>query len=116
MKQFIQFIFKNQEKTLFLFCDNFNIVLTFQRWFIDNQHIATYSAIGIRTPLIRKRVQRLLSAFFMPQICYGSVRGRTARFAVSFVAVVRISRMLSPSYFELTAAVNLQLRKETAHV
>ncbi|WP_415574088.1 hypothetical protein, partial [Dichelobacter nodosus] len=91
--------------------------LTFQRWFIDNQHIATYSAIGIRISLIHKRVQRLLSAFFMPKIClcYGSIRGRTERFAVPCVAVMRILRMLSPS-FALMAAVNSQIHKETAHV
>ncbi|KNZ40007.1 hypothetical protein AKG33_00755 [Dichelobacter nodosus] len=91
--------------------------LTFQRWFIDNQHIAAISAVEIDLSLIRKRVQRFYRAIFMPKIClcYGSMRGRTARFAVSFVAVRSISRMLSPS-LTLVAAVNLQLRKETAHV
>lgn len=31
-------------------------------------------------------------------VFYGSVRGRTARFAVSFVAVMPIPRMLSPLF------------------
>lgn len=90
--------------------------LTFQRMLSDNRVAAAISAVGFSSSSIRKRVQRLLSAFFMPQICYGSVRGRTARFAVSFVAVLLILRTLSPSYLAVTAAVNPKLRKETAHV
>ncbi|WP_041729540.1 hypothetical protein [Dichelobacter nodosus] len=90
--------------------------LTFQRMLSDNRVAAAISAVEISLSLIRKRVQRFYRAIFMPKICYGGIRRRTARFAVSFVAARLILRMLSPSYLALTAAVNLQLRKETANV
>nr|CAB57352.1 VapH protein [Dichelobacter nodosus] len=64
MKQFIQFIFKNQEKILFLFYDNFNIVLTFQRWFIDNQHIATIFCDRDSNPVDTKACTALIKRIF----------------------------------------------------
>lgn len=91
-------------------------LLTFQRMLSDNRVAAAISAVEISLSLIRKRVQRFYRAIFMSKICYGGIRGRTARFAVSFVAARLILRMLSPSYLALTAAVNPKLRKETAHV
>lgn len=42
-------------------------LLTFLRYFVDNPLAALCSAVGIGISSIRKRVQRLLSAFFVPQ-------------------------------------------------
>lgn len=74
------------------------------------------SVVGIDLPFIDKRTALLQRIFYAQALsfCYGSVRGRAARLAVSYLAVRSILRMLSPSYLTLMAAVNPQIDKETA--